>query len=195
MSLRAEHPGDAQITQLDNALSSEKNVGTLRSCTCPSQRLRSRPRRRLLPYLDVAVEDTARVHVLEPQTNLQKDAPNIILCECGSISGLEQPLQVAHLAVLHDDAEVWPVDKGVKVPHDVRVIQGRHDLRLPCCSRLLLGAHRGNVNLLHYVELPVFVAPDLPRAVAGRVRWHTDTQRAEAPLPQQRTLYTAPKLP
>lgn len=82
--------------------------------------------------LDVSVEDTARVELLQAFTHLNEVRPNHFFANgsvgCGVL--LHLPVDVASFRKLHDDVEIVTLNKRIAVAHNVGVVNRRKDTNL-----------------------------------------------------------------
>ena len=128
-----EHLGDAKVAELDDAAPRQEDVGRL----------------------EVAVQDAPRVQVLERQRHLDEPVQQLRLAQrAGRLpEGLYSVLEVAALAVLHEEVELRARAQRVDVLHDVRVVELREQLRLLVRRVPLLVVQRAQLDPLHHAVL------------------------------------------
>jgi hypothetical protein len=91
--------------------------------------------------LDIPMQYLILMDVLKTQTYLDEESPNFVLLQGPLILQLEVVVEIAIVAVLHDDVEGVVLDEGLLVAHD----EGVHQLTHNRCFVYSLDAGRGTL--------------------------------------------------
>ena len=109
------------------------------------------PREEHVDRLDVSMEDLVRVEVLEAETHLKEELPDVLLREHLAHLALEELTEISLLAELHNDVDVTLLSEGVIVLDYVGAVDARQNSRLVHGLLSHLRAHLRGVDLLQHV--------------------------------------------
>ena len=138
-------PSDAQVSYLDCVILCQEHVDCL----------------------DVTVQDSVDVQVLDSKTHLNEEAPNLLFWQVSPHLLLKKNSQITVLAKLHDYVKFVLILERIHKFDNILVPQFVHQQSF--AQRLLaLGpAHPAEINLLEDVDLPVLLPPDFINDAEG----------------------------